>query len=60
MTDNPDDLFDILHSRLLSKVKELSESEHEPDNDDVAKLAQLEGAIQAVERAIKALIPFRS
>lgn len=60
MTDNPDDLFDILHSRLLARVQHLAQSEHEPDDKDVIGLAQLEGAIQAVERAIRALAPFRS
>lgn len=58
--ENPDDLFDELNSRLLTRVQELSQSKNVPNDDDVAGLARLEGAIQAVERAIKALASYRS
>lgn len=53
--DNPDDLFDILTSRLIGRVQGLLDSEYEPDDKDVAKLAELECAIQAVERASRVM-----
>ncbi len=51
--DNPDELMDILTSRLLGRVEGPVQSKYEPDDNDVAELAELECAIQAVERAIK-------
>lgn len=59
MMESPDDVFDIIVSRLITRVQHLVDHNREPDDADIAYLAQLEAAIQGVERASKALLGYR-
>ena len=50
---NPDDLLDILNARLAGRVSQLVDSNNEPNERDIADLANHYSAVKAVEWFIK-------